>query len=77
MESLGQQKDRETVSKIYLCDMVHSPAPSFHGHQILHHAPKIEHSKKKSLGIILNSTHRAHEIKPFMLHSPLPKRTSD
>lgn len=55
-EPLGRPKDREIISKIYQCDMVHSPAPSFHGHQILHHAPKIEHSKKSHWELFSTAT---------------------
>lgn len=47
-------KNRRVVRKIYLCDMVHSPTPSLHSHQILHHVPG--KGDKKSLGSVLHST---------------------
>lgn len=33
------KENRGVVRQIYLCDMVHSPTPSLHSHQILHHVP--------------------------------------
>jgi len=36
----GCKENRGIVRKIYLCDMVHSPIPSLHSHQILHHVPE-------------------------------------
>lgn len=33
-------KENRLVRKIYLCDMVHSPTPSLHSHQILYRVPE-------------------------------------